>query len=351
MRIVITGADGCIGRHLYMRLRELGHDDVMGMTRASTDADLRTALRSADFVYHLALASDEDTSIVCSALVAAERCIPLAYVSSDAASDADRIATPILARYGIDTASPVFVLRLATVFGKWSRPTEERVVTTLCQELVQGNAIVVDDPSSPLSLLYVDDAIGAMIRLLGEPARSREVDVGPVYLTTMGEVATILQSFADSRRTSSVPRVGAGLTRALYATYLSHLPPAAFQYGLTPHSDPRGTFVEVLKTSDCGQFAYFTAGPGVTRGGHYHHTKSEKFLVVRGKARFRFRDLLTNETYEILVDDMVPQVVETVPGWAHDITNIGSEEMIVMLWANEVFDPNRPDTIAATVSL
>jgi len=168
--------------------------------------------------------------------------------------------------------------------------------------------------------------------------------VAPQYSTTVGEVAQILQSFADSRSTLLTPPVGTGLVRALYSTYISYLPPEKFAYPLTQHADPRGVFVEVLKTPDCGQFSFFTAHPGVTRGGHYHHSKTEKFLVIKGQARFKFRHMQTGQTHELCTSGDKPEVVETVPGWTHDITNIGTDEMIVMLWANEVFDRDRPDT-------
>ena len=144
-------------------------------------------------------------------------------------------------------------------------------------------------------------------------------------------------------------RVGTGLTRALYATYVSYLPTECFAYDVPVHGDARGVFVEMLKTPDAGQFSFFTAQPDITRGGHYHHTKTEKFLVIKGFARFRFRHMLTNEVHQIETDGDKPQVVETVPGWAHDITNVGDDVMIVMLWANENFDRGNPDTIASKV--
>jgi UDP-2-acetamido-2,6-beta-L-arabino-hexul-4-ose reductase len=141
-------------------------------------------------------------------------------------------------------------------------------------------------------------------------------------------------------------RVGAGLVRALYATYVSYLTPDRFSYELPVHGDPRGVFVEILKTRDSGQFSFFTVNPGVTRGGHYHHSKTEKFLVIRGEARFRFRHVQTGAAHELHTSSTKPVVVETAPGWTHDITNVGSAEMIVMLWANEIFDRSRPDTYA-----
>ena len=143
--------------------------------------------------------------------------------------------------------------------------------------------------------------------------------------------------------------VGGGITRALYSTYLSFLRPEQFSYDLPVHADARGRFVEVLKTKDSGQFSFFTAHPGITRGGHYHHSKNEKFLVIQGTARFGFRHVVTGETYELFTDGEKPEIVETVPGWSHDITNTGENEMIVMLWANEIFDREHPDTITYKV--
>ena len=170
--------------------------------------------------------------------------------------------------------------------------------------------------------------------------------VAPQYTTTVGDLAQNVRSFKDSRQTLVTERVGSGFLRALYATYMSYLPPESFTYTVPQHRDARGVFVEMLKTPDCGQFSFFTANPGITRGGHYHHTKTEKFLIVKGRARFKFRHMQTGETYEFETSDETAEIVETVPGWTHDITNIGSVEMLVMLWANEMFDRSRPDTYA-----
>ena len=234
----------------------------------------------------------------------------------------------------------------------------------------------VNDPAAPLQLVYVDDVVAAFVGLLGDDRHCEEArrgnpggmdchaarhaalaakglfamtEVAPQYSTTVGEVAQMLQGFADSRSTLLIPPVGSGLVRALYSTYISYLPPEKFAYPVPQHADARGVFVEVLKTPDCGQFSYFTAHPGITRGGHYHHSKTEKFLVIKGQARFRFRHMQTGQTHELATSGESPEIVETVPGWTHDITNIGSDEMIVMLWANEVFDRDRPDTFACAV--
>ena len=165
----------------------------------------------------------------------------------------------------------------------------------------------------------------------------------------MGQLARTLTQFRESRNTLTLQGVGEGLQRALYSTYVSYLPQQAFAYDIPQYQDPRGTFVEMLKTSDTGQISYFTAHPGVTRGGHYHHSKTEKFLVIKGQARFGFRHMLTQEMHFLETSGDKPLVVETVPGWTHDITNIGSDEMFVMVWANEIFDRSHPDTYRCPV--
>jgi UDP-2-acetamido-2,6-beta-L-arabino-hexul-4-ose reductase len=198
--------------------------------------------------------------------------------------------------------------------------------------------------------VYVDDVIERFIQLMDGADDCRDAagfdTVTPQYGTTVGELARLIQSFKDSRQTLMTECVGTGLVRALYATYVSYLPPELFAYTVPQYGDTRGVFVEMLKTPYCGQFSYFTAHPGITRGGHYHHSKTEKFLVIKGKARFKFRNMQTGETHELFTSGEKAVVVETVPGWSHDITNIGPYEMVVMLWANEVFDRSKPDTYA-----
>ena len=159
----------------------------------------------------------------------------------------------------------------------------------------------------------------------------------------------LYSSFKASRSSLITEKVGTQFKRALHSTYLSYLEPDSFSYTVPKYGDERGVFVEMLKTQESGQFSFFTAHPGITRGDHYHHSKTEKFLVIKGKAHFGFRNILTDETYEKVTDGDNPEIVETVPGWTHNITNIGDEEMIVMLWANEIFDRDRPDTYALKV--
>lgn len=368
MRIVITGADGFIGRNLRVRLRELGHGDVFGVTRATLAAEIDDALRRTDFVFHLAgINRPQDpsefesgnagfTEALCAALAAVGCRAPIAFASStqaeldNAYGRSKRDAEKTLLQHGRAHNVPVHLFRLSNVFGKWSRPNYNSAVATFCHNIARGLPITVNDATAPLRLVYIDDLIAAFVALLAAPAaKGGLAEVGPVYDTTVGELADTLHGFAASRKTLTSPRVGTGLVRALYATYVSFLPPEAFAYEVPRHGDPRGIFVEMLKTPDCGQFSYFTAHPGITRGGHYHHSKTEKFLVIKGQARFGFRHIETGQTHDIVTQGGEARIIETVPGWTHDITNIGDEELIVMLWANEVFDRERPDTIALEV--
>ncbi len=365
MRIVITGADGFIGTNLRMRLAELGQSDVACVTLDTPAGAVQAALAQADFVFHLAgINRPQDpaefatgnaglTQDVCATLAAAGRQASMVLASSTQALQDNPYGRSKLAAeeavraYGAATCAAVHVLRLPNVFGKWCRPNYNSAVATFCHNIARGLPIKVNDPAASMTLVYVDDVLDCFVRLLDGSDGSAVVD--PQYTTTVGELARLVQSFKDSRTTLMTERVGAGLVRALYATYVSYLPVEAFAYPVVQHADPRGVFAEVLKTPDCGQFSYFTAHPGITRGGHYHHSKTEKFLVIKGQARFKFRQMQTGQTHELLTSGAKPEIVETVPGWTHDITNIGTDEMIVMLWANEVFDRDRPDTFACPV--
>jgi UDP-2-acetamido-2,6-beta-L-arabino-hexul-4-ose reductase len=239
---------------------------------------------------------------------------------------------------------------LPGVFGKWCRPNYNSVVATFCHNLARDLPIQINDPNASVRLVYVDDVVNALLTALEAPAPGyTQAAVEPQYIITLGELAAKIRAFADCRTSLMSERVGTGVARALYATYVSYLPNEKFSYTVQQHADARGVFVEMLKTPDSGQFSYFTAYPGITRGGHYHHTKTEKFLVIKGEALFRFRQLLTDELVEFRTSGTTPQVVDTIPGWSHDITNVGDGEMVVMLWANENFDRQRPDTVASKV--
>lgn len=369
MKVLITGADGFIGKNLRVVLGEREGFEVLAITRASSEANLAAAVANADAVIHLAginrpqdpaefaTGNADFTQRLCNLLAASGRAIPVAFASSIQAErdnpygSSKRQAEAHLTEYGRSTGAPVTLYRFANVFGKWSRPNYNSAVATFCHNIARELPIRIDDPSAPVRLVYIDDVVAELLRFPEKPGEGvRFSEAGPVYATTVGELARQIEAFRAMRDTLVSERVGTGLVRALYATYVSFLPPHAFSYGIPKHGDARGVFVEMLKTPDCGQFSFFTAHPGITRGGHYHHTKTEKFLVIKGQARYRFRHLITDETYEVTSSGDEPLIVETIPGWAHDITNIGEDELVVMLWANEIFDRHRPDTVASRVA-
>lgn len=367
MTVVVTGAHGFVGRNLVVRLRERSLD-VVALGSGATEAEVRAALADARFVFHLAgvnrpetesefMSGNADfTSTITRVLTEVRNPAPIVYASSiQAAYDnpygrSKRAAEDALFNYAHASGAPVRVFRLANIFGKWAHPNYNSAVATFCHNIARGLPVVVNDPSAILQLIHIDDVCSTFLALMDEKLEGGAFgEAKVVHTTTVGEVAAAIRGFADSRASLVTDRVGTGLIRCLYSTYLSYLEPEDFSYAVPRHGDLRGVFVEMLKTPDCGQFSYFTAGPGITRGEHYHHTKTEKFLVLSGKARFGFRHIVTNERHEILTEGGEARIVETIPGWTHDITNVGESEMVVMLWANEIFDRNRPDTVSMKV--
>ena len=372
MKVLITGADGFIGKNLQLHLAERKDVQVVCFTRSHDVAQLPTLLQGVDFVFHLAgvnrpedpqefTAGNVDLTqalcqAVCAVAKAAGKKVPIVYTSSVQAGrdnpygQSKRGAEEALLAIARSHQLPVHIFRLTNVFGKWCRPNYNSAVATFCHNIARGLPIQVNDPAASVTLVYVDDVIERFVQLMDGSDVATGSDgfaaVAPQYTITVGELARQIQAFKGSRASLTIERVGAGLVRALYATYVSYLPVESFAYTVPQYGDSRGVFVEMLKTPDCGQFSFFTAHPGITRGGHYHHSKTEKFLVIKGHARFKFRHMQTGQTHEVVTTGDKPEIVETVPGWTHDISNIGQDEMIVMLWANEVFDRARPDTFA-----
>lgn len=368
MKVLITGSNGFVGKNLRIHLSERRAVEVVSFTRSDDVSQLPAFLEGVDFVFHLAginrpkeitefvLGNTDLTEHLCDAIRATGRMIPVVYTSSIQAEVANPYGVSKLAAEEAlialerDTKSPVYLYRLANVFGKWSKPNYNSAVATFCYNTVNNLPIHINDPAAMIRLVYIDDVIKDFLRFLeARPDGVLRPEIAPEYSITVGGLADQLSAFKASQDSMLTESVGSGLTRALFSTYLSFLRPEQFSYIVPAHADTRGRFVEMLKTKNSGQFSFFTAHPGITRGGHYHHTKNEKFLVIQGKARFGFRHIETDETYELFTDSVTPEVVQTVPGWSHDITNIGDNEMIVMLWANEIFDHENPDTITYKV--
>lgn len=365
MKVLITGAGGFVGKNLSVHLAERGDIELLSFVRGDNIERLDELLPRADFIFHLAgvnrpKAVDEFrtgnadlTEALCRRLAATGRRIPVVYTSSIQAEQANpygeskRAAEDALMNLSRQTGSPVYIFRLPNVFGKWSRPDYNSAVATFCHNIARDLPIQVNDPAAIVTLVYIDDVVASFLEIIeGRSPEDVFCKVEPHYVLSVGELESRVRSFRSGRETLISERVGVGLDRALYATYVSHMPPERFAYAVPRYDDPRGTFVEMLKTRDTGQFSFFSTHPGETRGGHYHHSKTEKFLVIKGTARFRFRHVVSGEQHELHTSGEKPEIVETVPGWTHDVTNVGDDEMIAMLWANEIFDRAHPDTVA-----
>jgi len=366
--VLVTGARGFIGKNLVVRLREQNGVEVLESHRGDSPALLKELVAKCDSIIHLAgenrpnnvrdfeRINTDFTRILCDFILATGRAIPIIFASSTQAEldnpygKSKLEAEKIIKILATTSNVPCVVYRLPGVFGKWSKPNYNSVVATFCFNIARDLDIKVDDPLTRLNLVYIDTLVEDIIKTLSNIKAGFSLKtLSNNYSITLGELVDQILAFRESRTNLITERVGEGLCRALYSTYISFLPPNKFAYDLSQHSDDRGAFVEIVKTPDCGQFSFFSLHPGITRGSHYHHSKTEKFLVVKGLARLRYRSLATKEKYEILVSGETPQVVDTIPGWVHDITNLGDGELIVMLWANEVFNHDYPDTVAEEV--
>ncbi|NWO01550.1 MAG: SDR family oxidoreductase [Idiomarinaceae bacterium] len=377
MKVLITGANGFVGKNLTAHIDEIEDIEYVKFTKDHKVSELKDLLKDVDCVLHLAGVNRPEkeseffegntdfTEQLLNALSAQPKPLPVIYSSSiqverdNAYGKSKRQAEELVMGYAEANGVPTKVYRLANVFGKWCKPNYNSMVATFCHNIARDLPIQVNDANANVKLVYIDDVVNEFakaarslvldekkVETVGEPSQ-----VLPIYEETVGGIADLLNLFKKSRDTLVTEKVGDGFTRKLYSTYVSYLPKERFSYEVAKHGDERGVFVEMLKTKDSGQFSFFTAHPGVTRGGHYHHTKNEKFLVIKGKAHFGFRHMVTNEYHELFTSGDRPEIVETAPGWSHDITNVGDDEMVVMLWANEIFDRDNPDTYYAPVEL
>lgn len=367
MRALITGSDGFIGKNLKIFLQEK-NIEVKTFSRNNTLWDLKKLVREVDIVYHLAgqnrseyqhdfqLNNDEFTRTLCEEIVNSSSPPKLVFSSSiHAGSNTPYGLSKLAAENSIKLAVKqhkisAVIYRLPSVFGKWAKPNYNSVVSTFCHNIANGIAIVIDDRDKLIKLVHIDDLISDFVSLIYDNGANQfDRVIEPCYQISVGELAKLIASFKESRNNLLVDKVGNGLIGKLYSTYLTYLSPSNFSYPLVLKEDSRGSFVEIIKTKDSGQVSYFTSHPGQIRGHHYHHQKSEKFLVVSGEAKFNFTNILSGEKFEITVSENMPNIVESIPGWQHSIQNIGSKKMISIVWASEVYDEQKPDTHALKI--
>lgn len=362
MNILITGSSGFIAKNLIIRLKENSFK-IIEFNRSHNNNLLKDKIAKSDIIVHLAgenRSTNEELFINNNIKLTEEICniikfnnfrIPLLFSSSIHSSLPNKYgrskqkAENLLIDLYKETNNPINIFKLPGVFGKWSKPFYNSVVSTFCHSVANNLEIQINDPNKIIKLIYIDDLVNEFIFTIKNFKSGLKFgDIKPCYEISIKELANKIKNLKNLRENLYTDKVGKGLIKKLYSTYLTYLPFEESFYEIPVHKDSRGNFIEILKTTDSGQFSYFSAKPGITRGGHYHHTKSEKFLLIKGKAKFRFSNILTKEYKEIFLSEEKPIIVDTIPGWSHDITNIGENEMIVLLWANEIFDEDNPDT-------
>ncbi len=365
MRILITGSNGFVGKNLVSELKNRGYDDLY-LYDVDTDPSLLDAYcTDCEFVYHLAgVNRPQDpkefmegnygfTNLLLDALKRQNNTCPILISSSIQAElgnpygRSKKAGEDLLFTYSKETGSPVFVFRLPNVFGKWSRPNYNSAVATFCHNIARDLPITVNDPSVVMSLVYIDDVVDSFIKALHKDVLQEGgyCKVPTVHTAKLGTIAELLHKFRESRKTLSVPNMKNSFERVLYSTYLSYLPQDKFAYPLKMNSNERGSFTEIIRTEERGQFSVNISKPGITKGNHWHHSKNEKFLVVSGEGVIRFRKIGTKEVIEYPVSEEKLEVVDIPPGYTHNISNTGASDMVTFMWANEPFNPDKPDTI------
>lgn len=364
MKILVTGAKGFIGKNLVAELKNRGYTDIVEYDIDTDDSLLDQYTKECDFVYHLAGVNrpkseaefmdgnfgfsskligllkkhSNKSPVLITSSIQAEKDNPYG-ISKKAGED-------LLFNYSKEVNTKVYVYRLPNVFGKWSRPNYNTVVATYCHSIARDLEIQVNNPEAILTLCYIDDLLDEFIKVIDDnPSIKDDYCYVPVtYEIKLGELADLISSFKESRQNLQLPDMGNALIKKLYSTYLSFLPKDKFSYDLKMNLDNRGSFTEFLKISGRGQVSVNISKAGVVKGNHWHHTKNEKFLVVSGKGVIRFRNIDSDEIVECFVSGDKLEVVDIPTGYTHNIENLGDSDMVTIMWANETFDPNKPDT-------
>jgi UDP-2-acetamido-2,6-beta-L-arabino-hexul-4-ose reductase len=366
VRVLVTGSAGFIGRHLLEALGRREDTEVIGIDIDARPGELEDALSTCDAVFHLAgVNRPKDASEFAAGNAGLTEEItrrlrelgraPLFVLSSSTQAELDnpygqskRQAEVVVERYAAEAGAPAVVFRLTNVFGKWARPNYNSAVATFCHNIARDLPVQISDPANVVNLVYIDDVVAAFLNTLEQPPAAgtcERREAGPWHTIALGPLVEMIRGFRASRDTLQVPDFSDPFTKKLYATYLSYLPEDGFAYGLDIKSDPRGSLAEFVKAPPFGQVFVSRTKPGITRGNHYHHTKTEKFLVVQGEGLIRFRRIDGTDVLEYRVRGEEYRVVDIPPGYTHSITNVGEDEMVTLFWSSEVFDPATPDTV------
>jgi len=361
MKILVTGANGFVGKNVISILKTADHT-ILPFDSHNSDDELKAMANDCDFVIHLAgvnrpqnpeefhTGNAELTQQLVDHLQKAGNKCPVVLSSSiQATADNDygrskKQAEDCLLQHAEHNNSNVYIYRFKNLYGKWSRPNYNSVVATWCYNIARDLEVRVDNPDAQLELCYIDDVVASIMNILDGKAKTGFYEVETTDVITLSELRDTLVSFKNTRDTNRYPDQTTRLHKNLYATYLSYLPHDRFSYLLTTHVDERGSFAEFLKSTIDGQVSINVSKPGVTKGQHWHSTKNEKFLVVKGTGVIRFRDLFSEEIIEYPVTGDKLEVVDVPTGYVHSLVNLGTDDMVTIIWANELFNRDKPDT-------
>ncbi len=371
MKVLVTGAEGFIGKNLIAWLERRGDVEVLPFDMGTPAKALEEYCKECDFVYNLAGVNRPEyveefmegnfgfaTTLVETLKKYENNCPVMNSSSIQAVLDnpygrSKKAGEDMMFAYGRQSGAAVYIYRFPNVFGKWCRPNYNSVVATFCYNIANGLPIQVNDRGTKLCLVYIDDVVEELLRALdGHPHMNSEnyCFVPMVHEATLGEIVDLLYGFRESRKNLLVPDMTEeSFEKKLYSTYLSYLPKNEFSYPLTMHRDARGSFTEILRSTDRGQVSVNISKPGIAKGNHWHHTKNEKFVVVSGSGVIRFRRYGENEITEYPVSGEKLEVVDIPVGYTHEIVNTGTTDMVTLMWCNECYDPEKPDTVPETV--
>lgn len=364
MKILVTGSNGFIGKNLISELKNRGYNDVYMCERDTTEEELNKYTLDCDFVFHLAGVNRPEkveefmegnygfTSILLNKLKDNNNKCPILITSSiQAEFDNDygiskRAGEDLIFDYGKENDVLTYVYRLPNVFGKWCRPNYNSVIATFCYNIANDLHITINDINKELTLVYIDDVINEFINCLENKVNKKDkfCYVPITYTRTLGEIATLIKSFKESRNNLMIHDMEDKFSKKLYSTYLSYLPSNKFSYPVKMNVDERGSFTELFKSLDRGQVSVNIAKPGITKGNHWHHTKNEKFVVVSGKGLIQFRKIDSDEIIEYYVSGDKIEVIDIPVGYTHNIKNIGDTDLVTVMWCNELFDKDKSDT-------
>lgn len=365
MKVLVTGAKGFIGQNLVAELKNRNITDILEFTRNDSIDYLEECIKECDFIFHLAGVNrpknEEEfiegnynlTKNIIDLLIKHNKSIPVLMTSSIQAENQDnlygkskQLGEEELIRYENKTNGKALIYRLNNVFGKWCRPNYNSVVATFCYNIARGEKIIINDENKEMNLIYIDDVVNEFLKALdGKENRKGKLSfVEPIYKIKLGEIAEKIYKFKESRNNLSIANMNDDFEKKLYSTYLSYLSENNFSYPLKMNIDERGSFTEFIRSESQGQVSINITKPGITKGNHWHHSKNEKFLVVSGKALIQFRKINSEKIIEYYVSEEKLEVVDIPTGYTHNIINIGEKDLVTVMWANESFNKDKPDT-------